>query len=358
MNNISRNNHFVPQMYLDAWKNKNNKVWTYDLLVPNENCNLWNERATKSIASQQNFYIMLEDKKEVDDIEKYINEKFEIPASKPLKKAIKGEKLSDDDWKRIIDYIGCQIVRTPAFVNKMLYMSRNKLDNTFQQTLLEMEKELNSMTIGELKNYSKKIYNNNKSKHNGMFPLKIVDTGINCGDKRLLKIETIIGKSFYLQEMIHLLTETIKVLHKHEWKIIDLDDRIKIPTSDDPVICLNYYSNVDYNFGGGWNNNGSEILFPISPNKIIYTKVGEKDVKFYLDYQTSMKIKTMIVEHAYRRIFSIDNEKWITKTRKRYVNIDEFNREKKMLENWHENYKNIEAEYLEHKFVRRYDNET
>ena len=52
MNNISRNNHFVPQMYLDAWKNKNNKVWTYDLLVPNENCNLWNERATKSIASQ------------------------------------------------------------------------------------------------------------------------------------------------------------------------------------------------------------------------------------------------------------------------------------------------------------------
>ena len=36
----------------------------------------------------------------------------------------------------------------------------------------------------------------------------------------------------------------------------------------------------------------------------------------------------------------------------------EFNREKKMLENWHENYKNIEAEYLEHKFVRRDDNET
>lgn len=51
MNNISRNNHFVLQMYLETWKNENNKIWTYDLLVPNEKCNLWNERPIKSIAS-------------------------------------------------------------------------------------------------------------------------------------------------------------------------------------------------------------------------------------------------------------------------------------------------------------------
>ncbi len=355
MNNISRNNHFVPQMYLDAWKNENNKVWTYDLLVPNENCNLWNERTTKSIASQQNFYIVLKDKEEADDIEKYLNEKFEMPASKPLKKAIKGEELSDDEWKAIINYIGCQIVRTPAFVSKMLNISKNKLKDTFQQTISEIGKVLNNNPLEELKKHTQE---QDHTEENKMFPLKIVDTGINCRDKRILKVETIIGKSYYLHEMMHLLSETIKVLHKHEWKIINLDERVKIPTSDDPVICLNYYSNNNYDFEGGWDNNGSEIIFPISPNKIIYTKVGVRDIQFKLDYNLSIKIKTMIVEHAYRRIFSIDNEKWITKTRKRYVNIDEFNREKKMLENWHENYKNIEAEYLEHKFVRRDDNET
>ena len=76
MNNISRNNHFVPQMYLEAWKNENNKIWTYDLLVPNEKCNLWNEKSSKSIASQQNFYIVLKDKEEADYIEKYLNEKL------------------------------------------------------------------------------------------------------------------------------------------------------------------------------------------------------------------------------------------------------------------------------------------
>ena len=197
------------------------------------------------------------------------------------------------------------------------------------------------MTLEELKKHSQK---QNNTKDNNMFPLKIVDTGIDCGDKSIIKVETIIGKSYYLYEMMYLLNETIEVLHKHEWKIINLDDRVKIPTSDDPVICLNYYSNNNYDFGGGWDNKGSEIIFTISPSKIIYTKVGTKDIQFELDYHLSMKIKTMIVEHAYRRIFSIDNEKWITKTRKRYVNIDEFNKEKKMLENWHENYKNIETE--------------
>lgn len=355
MNNISRNNHFVPQMYLEAWKNKNNKIWTYDLLVPNDKCNLWNEKSTKSIASQQDFYIMLKKKEEADDIEKYINEKFETPASKPLKKAVEGKELSEDDWKAIINYIGCQIVRTPAFVSKMLDISKNKLKDTFQRTISEIEKKLNNMSLEELKNYSKsKVYREN----NEMFPLKIVDTGVNCGDKSLVKVETVIGKSYYLQGMMHLLSETIGVLHKHEWKIINLDDKVKIPTSDDPVICLNYYADDTYDFGGGWNNIGSEIIFPISPSKLIYTKVGEKDIQFELNYDLSMKIKTMIVEHAHRRIFSIDKERWITKVRKRYVNSDEFQREKEMLENWHKNYKNIESEYLEHKLVRRDSNET
>lgn len=250
-------------MYLEAWKNSNNKVWTYDLLVANENCNLWREKSIKSIASLQNFYINLKEKEEGDEIEKYLNEEFETPASMPLKKAVKGRMYDND---------------------------------------------------------------------NKMFPLKIVDTGIENDGKALIKIETIIGKSYYLYMMKHLLKENIKILHKHEWKILDLDDRVNIPTSDDPVICLNYYVDDTYDFGGGWNNIGSEIIFPISPKKIIYTKVGEKDIQFKLNYELSMKIKTMIVEHAHRRIFSMDKERWITKVRKRYVNLDEFQREKEMIE--------------------------
>lgn len=352
MENISRNNHFVAQMYLNAWKNNNNKIWTYDLLVPNEKCNLWNEKSTRSIASQQNFYITLRQNEEVDDIERYLNDEFETSASKSLKKARLGENLSNEDWKSIVNYIGCQIVRTPAFVSKMLKTSKMNMKDIFQQTITELERDLNNRSVEEIKGYLKKEKYNDD---NEMFPLKIVDTGLNDGNKEILKIETIVGKSYYLCMMMHLLKQTIKVLHKHEWKVIDVDDRVKIPTSDDPVICLNYYADNKYDFCGGWNNEGSEIIFPISPTKIVYTKVGAKDIKFKLDYKLSILIKNMIVEHAYRRIFSIDNERCITKIRKRYVNEKEFQREKEILENWHENYKNIESEYLKRKIIREED---
>lgn len=347
-NNLSRNNHFVAQMYLDAWKNENNKVWTYDLLVPNEKCNIWNERSTKSIASQQDFYIRLNEDTEVDDIEQYLNNQFETPASIPMKKAVNGEELLQEEWEKIISYIGCQIVRTPAFVSKMLEISKMNIVNTFKQAIQNIEEELNSKSIEIIIQDSKKEKNNSK---NDLFPLKIVDTGLEHGDKKIMKIETITGKSYYLCMLMHLLTETIKVLHNHEWKIIDIDERVKIPTSDDPVICLNYYNDKKYDFGGGWNKTGSEIIFPISPTKIIYTKVGEKNINFRPDYQLSMLIKRIIVEHASRRIFSKDKEKWIIKSRKRHVNKSEFEREKEMLKNWHKNYIDMESEYLKHKII-------
>lgn len=195
---------------------------------------------------------------------------------------------------------------------------------------------------------SKKEKNNSQ---NDLFPLKIVDTGLEHGDKKIMKIETITGKSYYLCMLMHWLTETIKVLHNHEWKIINRDERVKIPTSDDPVICLNYYNDKKYDFGGGWNKTGSEIIFPISPTKIIYTKVGERNINFRPDYQLSMIIKRIIVEHASRRIFSKDKEKWIIKSRKRHVNKSEFEREKEMLKNWHKNYIDMESEYLKHKII-------
>ena len=119
MNGICRDNHFVAQMYFEPWKNNNNKIWTYDLVVPNEKCHLWNEKSIRSIAAQRDWYTRLEEGKEVDDIEKYLNKKIETPASIPLKKAVQCETLTDNDWEKIINYIGCQIVRTPSFASKL-----------------------------------------------------------------------------------------------------------------------------------------------------------------------------------------------------------------------------------------------
>lgn len=89
-------------------------------------------------------------------------------------------------------------------------------------------------------------------KNNKLFPIKIIDLGDEESGGNKIKIETIFGKQFYLWIMKHLPEETAKILHKHKWPIITVDEKVVLPTSDDLVICLNYNNEKDYDFGGGW----------------------------------------------------------------------------------------------------------
>jgi hypothetical protein len=41
-------------------------------------------------------------------------------------------------------------------------------------------------------------------------------------------------------------------------------------------IPLNYYARGRYDFKGGWGNKGTEILLPLSPHHLLYTRVGHR----------------------------------------------------------------------------------
>jgi hypothetical protein len=118
------------------------------------------------------------------------------------------------------------------------------------------------------------------------------------------------------------------------------------PTSDDPVILLNYNSLSNYNFNGGWNSIGTEIIFPLSPKHILYTKIGDRN-KYPEDvneeqYKLFQKI---IIEHAPRFIFSKEPIKHIELSRPRIVDKDKYNNENQEWENWHKNQSESEKEY-------------
>jgi hypothetical protein len=74
--------------------------------------------------------------------------------------------------------------------------------------------------------------------------------------------------------MKHRLTKTLKVLHKHKWMILEAPARLVWFTSDDPVVCLNFGSDFDYDFNGGWNRRRGIILFPLSPRHLMFTEIG------------------------------------------------------------------------------------
>lgn len=339
--NLSRNNHFVSQMYLEAWKNSKNKVMVYDVLVPNDNVPIWTPKSVRSVGSIDSLFVRLKNDKEIDDIEKWFASEYETPAKEVLKKIIDEDRISVDEWHKLIDFVACHIVRSPAFLVKMLDTAKKKCTPIFEEKIEDI-----ANNPEQLLKKSSHIKDNGYDSE--LFPIKITDTGDDgTGENRLFKIETIFGKQFYLWIMKHLLQDTAKILHTHKWGIMTVDEKVIIPASDNPVVCLNYNNENDYDFGGGWGSKNSNILFPISPNKILYTQVGIKcKPRMKLTYEMSMIFKKIIIENSFRCVISNYKDEDVPKIKPRYVSLGEFLREKEMWKNFQNDYLEKESEYI------------
>jgi len=156
----------------------------------------------------------------------------------------------------------------------------------------------------------------------------------------------LVGRGMWLYGIKHILSNTINVLLQHKWSILHTAPGVELVTSDDPVICLNYNGIESYDFGGGWGYKGSEIIFPLSPQHILYTKVGDKKpFKKELTYELSILLQRMIVEHAHRWIFAKEPLKEIEMLRPRKVDAITFKHESEIWKNWHDEQSNAEKEY-------------
>lgn len=337
---MRRNNHYNSQMYLKAWECEKNKTFVYDLLVSDEKVPLWRKNSIENLCSINSLFVRLKNNEETDDLEKWFSEKYESPAKEPLDKAISGKMLTNEDIHKLINFMACHIVRTPAFIDRVLKQGKRE-----GQEILETEVEkFNDIEKDNIIN----IVDKNIEYNDEMFPLKVsVMDNQNSKENALLKVETIIGKQFYLWIMKHLLENTTKELHKHKWRIIDVHKDVILPTSDDPVLCLNYNSKNDYDFGGGWGRKNCNILFPISPNKIFYTQIGSANIdNLSVNYEMSCLFKKMIVEHAYRKIISNCEDNDIKSIRRRTVDRNAFINEKRMWKEFQDNYLKEERKYI------------
>lgn len=157
-------------------------------------------------------------------------------------------------------------------------------------------------------------------------------------------VEVVSGRALWLFSIRHLLNSSAKVLLNNSWTILCPPPGLRWLTSDSPVIKLNYYD-PNYDFKGGWGNPGTEIIFPLSPLCLMYTKVGDPrpPTKYtVLSQHLAVMFQRFIIEHAHRNIYSMTPDQSIPNQRPRIVDAQRFQDEKKQLEEWHE--ENIRAE--------------
>ena len=87
---ITKNNHYVPCMYLKRFQSKPGWIYRYDLLVPIASCPVWVEKPIERVASATHLYTFLEDGVEADTHERWLNSEYETPAEEAIDRALGG----------------------------------------------------------------------------------------------------------------------------------------------------------------------------------------------------------------------------------------------------------------------------
>jgi len=340
MKEITKNNHYVPQSYLKKWSQDKKRIWGHQLLVSHNAVPEWKAYSIRNIAFHEYLYTNMCDGIESDEFEHWFSTNYESPVESPLRKVINNEDISDEEMRKIIDFAAAQSVRTPVQLLKSMKLLDEVLPGILENALKETVKKLETAKATGIP--LEKI---EKDSLADLIPLKVTK-GIEDGSKEgFIGAETSNGRGTWLYGIKYVLLNTVKILHKHSWSIMHAPPGAMWATSDDPVVCLNYYGDNKFDFGGGWGRKGSDIIFPLSPKHILYTNVGTtNDRHLFLDYAMFNKMQRVIIEHAHRCVFAHEPILNIGKVRKRVVSETMYQEEKMKWKNWIEEQRAIETE--------------
>ena len=339
---IKKKNHYVPRGYLKRWAAADDKICTYRILVSNANVPLWKRSTPSGVAYHQHLYTRIVERSATDEVERWLDKEYENPAEPVIERVLSQKKLTKDDWLVLIRYLACQDVRTPARLLESMKHQENTMHSILQGALdkakqkLEQNKEDVSTEVAE------------KIPGSELFPLKISTQDQPGSDCVQVEARTTTGRSAWLFSIKFILqnSQSMNALLGHRWTILRAPKSFYWCTSDTPVIRLNYYSDEQYDFKGGWGSNGTEIIFPLDPRNVMYTKIGEKPpprgTVVSVDFARTMQ--RIIIEHAHRFIFCQVECDEVPQIRPRTENASIFKEEQERWRDWHNNNVNAEVE--------------
>ncbi|WPO48681.1 DUF4238 domain-containing protein [Pseudomonas sp. S1Bt23] len=337
MPQLRKDNHYVPKLYLKQWAHEG-FIPTYRLLVPSANVSLWKSQSLKGIAFHQHLYTYLVGQKETDEFERWLDSEFESPSEEAIRRVVQEERLSPEHWRRLVRFAVALDVRTPARLREFIRRQTETLETLVGET---MHRSVEKMEEAIRRNEPLP----STSEDGDACPLfKISIESLPDGGGQI-KAETIIGRRLWIWQMRHLLTKTLGCLPAHKWTILHAPPGMSWPTSDNPLIRLNYQDSNNYDFGGGWGVKNGDILLPLSPKHLLYTCIGNRVWRRGTtpDVRTAQLIRKLIIEHADRYVFAQEPSD-IHLIRPRLVCPTVYKEELSIWQDWHCNQSQGEIE--------------
>ena len=242
---FTRNNHYVPRLYLRHFASEDGYLYRYRILVSKSSVKEWKRVNIGGVGYQTHLYTRSLAHGDSDEIELWLNQEFETPAAKSLDKAVNDERLGKEDYRLITRFLAAQIVRTPAFLIENLPRWRELAARELEQVSKEVKEKLKQAKA------SGETISPTPMPNAEYLPLRVTNEPSADGKSVVIKTETIVGRGTWIFAMRHLLTNTLNRLTEHRWTIVSSEDDLPWFTTDDPVVRLNFRSPSDYDFKGG-----------------------------------------------------------------------------------------------------------
>ncbi len=337
MDQITSNNHYVPQFYLKNWSDDGKSIWVYRKLVSNSKVPLWCQRAIKGTSKVEHLYTQGSENSRDDSVEEWLNNEVETPVQNTYKKIRESEELNDEDYDRLVRFVSVQVFRTPAHYLKTVDTRGRIIQEVIDRYTSNFDEEK------FIRRVKRNRYRSVKEQDIFKMPIKTEIIEKN-EDENLLRIDAYYGREAWLSEIRYAYNKYYNVLRKLKWSIIETNE-LSMPTSDDPVIRYNKTNSSVYQ--GGISQTGTHIIFPLTPHRVLYAIVGNRSLprRFVLNKEESFVIYKMILDHGFLEVYSINWLRHMRENCPRTENLKDYERIYAMLENWDRHNLNMEAEY-------------
>lgn len=339
MEGIKKDNHYVPQVYLRQWV-INGKILTYRLLVPHEKCEHWKPHSPKGIAKHQHLYTYFSGSKDSDEIERWLDREFELPASVSIAKVVNETQLNTKDWNNLFRFAVAQSIRTPAGMQNFMKRQNETLEALLSESMVgSVAKVEAALASGITLEPTSSVEPFSK------LPLKLHRVKNEDGSEGI-EARVLNGRKFWIWQLEHILKNTIHRMPTHRWTILHAPTGVTWPTTDNPFTRLGVGANGELSLEGGWGVQGTRLFLPLSPKHLLFACVGQRPPPrgSTVSLSDAAFFRTMIINGANRYIFATDTQD-IVEFRPRTVSRELFDAEAKLWADWHTSQSKEEAQY-------------
>lgn len=331
---IRRESHYVPRAYMRRWSPDGSRVWAYRTLVPRADYRQWELRSLQGIARRRDLYTSLRAGQESDRIERWLNEEVEIPGDGVLARLFAGHPLRDPDRRPLARYIAALAVRGPVGYTE----HTSRLSRALEENLDPMLRELMADVEGRLaRGEPLPAVPHDPEPFPGLHVTLRGKLSGNDPDAGEISVQATVGRAMWLRHIEHIVDEISRLLEPHDWRVFRPHAGWSWFTSDDPVVRLRRHANGTYDFEGRWGDRGTEVFLPLSPQCLLYTRVGDplpSDLAFGID--ETVFLHRVIAQHAHRWVIAVDQPRRVSWFRPRRVDQQAFAAEEAAWESWHD----------------------